>query len=180
MWYIVGAVLLIAIIWFVRSTGKLKRRLKELGAKYYIQAQHMEGLPIPQGTWTYIFACPDKLVMESKKGKFEIPNERIVNYGKVTEQEVLQVNKSVIGRAAVGGLLLGGLGAIIGGMSGIGTKTKTKQHGYFVINYTDRNGETAVISFESPFNIDTFVEEFTKVLNRSKGIEIDPNQTVTL
>lgn len=46
-------------------------------------------------------------------------------------------NKSSIGRAVVGGIVLGSLGAIIGGMSGIGTKNM--KIFYLVINYWDIN-----------------------------------------
>ena len=42
------------------------------------------------------------------------------------EYETIEKDKSVIGRAIVGGLLLGPVGAIVGGMSGIGTKQETK------------------------------------------------------
>ena len=42
------------------------------------------------------------------------------------EYETIEKDKSVIGRAVVGGLLLGPVGAIVGGMSGIGTKKETK------------------------------------------------------
>ncbi len=42
------------------------------------------------------------------------------------EYETIEKDKSVIGRAIVGGLLLGPVGAIVGGMSGIGTKKETK------------------------------------------------------
>ena len=38
------------------------------------------------------------------------------------EKAIIEKDKSVIGRAVVGGLLLGPVGAIVGGMSGIGTK----------------------------------------------------------
>lgn len=37
-------------------------------------------------------------------------------------QEITETDKSVIKRALVGGILLGPVGAIVGGMSGIGTK----------------------------------------------------------
>lgn len=38
------------------------------------------------------------------------------------DQIITQKSKSVVGRAVVGGLLLGPLGAVVGGMSGIGSK----------------------------------------------------------
>lgn len=46
-------------------------------------------------------------------------------------------NKSSIGRAVVAGIVLGFLGAIIGGMSGIWTKNM--KIFYLVINYWDIN-----------------------------------------
>lgn len=174
-------ILAIGFIFLIKSTGKLKRRMRDLKAETFLVAEHADGLPIPQKTMAYIFPCPDRLVIESKKGKFEIPNERITKYAKLTEQDIKHIDKSVIGRAVVGGVLLGGLGAIVGGMSGIGSKTKTKTREYFVINFTDKNGETAAISFESNLNIDHFVSKFSETLNRSKGIEkVDPSQTITL
>lgn len=178
---IIATIVIVGILLFARSTGRLKRRFKDLKADSFLLAAHADGLPIPNNTMSYIFPCPDKLVIESKKGKFEIPNERITNYAKLTEQQIKQSDKSVIGRAVVGGVLLGGLGAIVGGMSGIGAKTKTKTHGYFVINYTNKAGEITAVSFESNANIDYFVSKFSETLNRSKGIEkVDPSQTVTL
>lgn len=38
------------------------------------------------------------------------------------EREIIDKDKSVIGRAVVGGLILGPVGAVVGGMSGLGTK----------------------------------------------------------
>ena len=74
----------------------------------------------------------------------------------VQEAGTIQKEKSVIGRAVVGELLLGPVGAIVGGMSGIGTKTvnvkkKTKlipAKTFFVINYADEHGEIQVVTFE--------------------------------
>lgn len=68
----------------------------------------------------------------------------------ISEKDVTEKNKSVIGRAAAGGILLGPLGAIVGGMSGTGKKQKTETKYYFVINYHPELApeEIKVISFE--------------------------------
>jgi hypothetical protein len=56
--------------------------------------------------------------------------------------------KSVIGRAIVGGILLGPLGAIIGGTSGIGEKEqKAKMPDLFLTIVFDNNGEEYFINF---------------------------------
>jgi hypothetical protein len=68
--------------------------------------------------------------------------------GLLTEKEIREKSKSVIGRAAVGGLLLGPLGAIVGGISGVGNKQKPESHYYFVINYNGVAEEARVISLE--------------------------------
>ena len=80
--------------------------------------------------------------------------EATLNYSQITdvfyglEAEVTQVSKSVIGRAVAGGLLFGGVGAIVGGISGTGTKTKKERKFYFIISYTSSNGEDKFIQFE--------------------------------
>lgn len=68
----------------------------------------------------------------------------------LTEKEIQEANKSVLGRAAVGGVLLGPLGAIVGGMSGVGTKQKSETHYYVVLNYKPSSSpeNIEVISFE--------------------------------
>lgn len=44
-----------------------------------------------------------------------------------------EVQKSVIKRAVVGGILTGGVGAVVGGLSGLGTKKKKK----YILEYND-------------------------------------------
>jgi len=65
----------------------------------------------------------------------------------ISETDIKEKSKSVCGRAIVGGLILGPLGAIIGGMSGIGNKEKSSEVYYIVINYKS-NDEDKAISFE--------------------------------
>jgi hypothetical protein len=107
-----------------------------------------------------------KLEIKARIGKFppvELQYSQIVNVALLSESEVIEKEKSVIGRGIVGGLLLGPLGAQVGAISGVGTKTKEKQHHYVVINYTpSAGGEIQAISFEivgASFGTDKFIEE---------------------
>lgn len=78
----------------------------------------------------------------------------LLNYNQITdvfygyEAELIEKPKSVIGRALVGGAIFGGAGAVIGAVSGTGTKTEEKIHRYFIISYTSSDNEDKYISFE--------------------------------
>lgn len=109
----------------------------------------------------------DHLIVMSPVLKQEIK----LNYDQITdvfyglETEVIEKNKSVIGRAIAGGLLLGGVGAVVGGISGTGTKTKKERHFYFIISYTSSTGEDKFIQFE-----DTRLYKGVKVANKLKEL----------
>lgn len=85
------------------------------------------------------------------KGK----NEDLLNipFQKIKNAEVLiemaEKNKSVIGRAVVGGLLLGPVGAVVGGISGTGTNKK-KNH-FLNITYIENN-EVKNLYLKGAFN----------------------------
>lgn len=77
----------------------------------------------------------------------KVPNanlsiDKITNVAWVTEKDVKDA--SVIGNAIVGGVLFGGLGAMVGAVSG----TKKKSETYLVINYTASDGTLKAISMK--------------------------------
>lgn len=80
--------------------------------------------------------------------------EATLKYSQITdvfyglETEIVEKNKSVIGRAVAGGLIFGGIGAVVGGISGTGTKAKKERHFYFIISYVSSDGEDKFIQFE--------------------------------
>lgn len=85
----------------------------------------------------------------NKKMSASLKYEKITNCEYVTEKDIQEKSKSVLGRAAIGGLLLGPVGAVVGGMSGMtGNKTKTKLRNFIIINYTTGNEETGVVYLE--------------------------------
>lgn len=130
--------------------------------------EHIEGLP-NIGEKTMIRVTFDEVskslifepVLHNKKHgekpKITLPLHKINNAGMITETEIIEKSKSVGGRAIAGGLLLGPLGAIVGGMSGISNKKKKETKAYYVINYD----EDRVITFIIP----TFNFSYNKITN---------------
>lgn len=92
----------------------------------------------------------DHLTIKIPLGK----QETTLKYSQITDvfygikTEVTKVSKSPIGRAVAGGLLFGSLGAVVGAVSGTGTKDKKEKHFYFVISYISSAGEEKFILFE--------------------------------
>ena len=92
----------------------------------------------------------DRLTISSPAIKQEIT----LNYNQITDvsygtqTQIVEKNKSVIGRAIGGGLLFGGAGAIVGAISGSGTKEKKEYHFYFIISYKSQDGEDKFLQFE--------------------------------
>lgn len=89
----------------------------------------------------------------------QIHRSQIISVKKSTTNELIQANKSVIGRAVVGGLILGPLGAIVGGMSGLGSKAVNKS--YLIINFWEVNTRKPMsILISTNKNIDKFIQRY--------------------
>lgn len=86
-----------------------------------------------------------------------------VFYGLQTE--IVEKNKSSIGRAVAGGLLFGGVGAVVGAVSGSGKKEKKVNKFYFIISYTSSAGEEKLLQFE-----DTRLYKGRKVATKLKEL----------
>ncbi len=120
---------------------------------------HTHGLQVTNG---FYFEC------------LKIHNSQIINLKQTSKEELVKTNKSVIGRAVVGGLILGPLGAVIGGMSGIGNKEKFKNKHYFAINYWDietKAAQTILLSGDK-----TLIQVFIKQYEKEKAINETENR----
>lgn len=103
-----------------------------------------------------------------KKPEVHLGLNQIFGVNVISEKDVLEKSKSVAGRAVVGGVFLGPLGAIVGGMSGIGNKTKSETKYYMIVNYKSLSGEIKVLSFEivgASLHWSSFVEDLRKIIN---------------
>lgn len=104
-----------------------------------------------------------------KKKSYLLSYDQITNVQTSFEVQTTEKDKNVIGRAVVGGLLFGGAGAVIGGMSGIGKKTKTSRNHYLIINCISKSGNDSEISFQT---VDATVDlpKFIDNLKERSGI----------
>jgi len=82
-----------------------------------------------------------------------------------SSKQLVNKEKSVIGRAIVGGVLTGGIGAIVGGMSGINDGSKeTRLMHYLTMTFKD--GSSAIFSFKNDsdrFNLDGVIKRVKSI-----------------
>ncbi|KEI92231.1 hypothetical protein [Clostridium botulinum] len=115
-----------------------------------------------------------------KKPEANLKFEQITGVNVISEKDIIEKSKSTVGRAVAGGVLLGPLGAIIGGMSGIGNKQKSETHYFIVVNYKSREEEIKVLSFEivgASLHWSSFVKELK---NNIETQSIDENTEIYL
>jgi hypothetical protein len=151
---LVGAALI--LILQARDNAAVQKAARDAGAIDGVRCKHIEGLGIGQGADCLVWSFADRLQINDVKTKraFNLSLSKLRAVEAKTEQEIREVHKSVVGRAIVGHLLVPGVGAIVGGMSGVGTKKKKgPEHHYLVINYVDDAGELKGITFSMDGNI---------------------------
>lgn len=163
-----GFAIFLAILLVLAGIGfyfsfRTKQRGKAYGAKESCVAVHMYGVPyLKQYTLANLFLTEDKLIIEADKKTFELSYDQLVAAEALRKTELLKKDKSVIARGVVGGVLLGPIGAIIGGMSGIGKK-KIKGD-FLVLNYVPSgSNETKVMIFDT--------KDFLKAMKLAKFLK---------
>lgn len=133
---------------------KMKQKAAEIGATDFVYASYYDGLGIQKGSFAEIFLLPDRLLFQiNNTQNFELKLSQIRAAENKSERELIEKGKSVVGRAVIGTLLVPGLGTIVGGMSGIGTKKKKgKENNFLIINYIDSQGDLTGITFLNNYN----------------------------
>ncbi|MBY6860787.1 SHOCT domain-containing protein [Clostridium botulinum] len=141
----------------------------------------IDGICINKGTYMDVYIKENHLtVCESRKGySINIYYQDIINVTYGTYCEEITKNKSTVGRAIVGGVLTGGLGAVVGGMSGIGTKTKTKKLFVMYLEYMDADTNTknlVILEDVMLVGVKKFIEQIKiKMKHAPKGNDLVEN-----
>ena len=113
------------------------------------------------------------------KGKASLPLDRVTDVYYGSETEIVAKNKSVIGRAVAGGLLFGGVGAIVGATSGTQQKQKKIVKNVFVISYESSDGEAKFLQFEDTRNYKG-LKVYTEIKKRIKSNNLDESKDIVL
>lgn len=83
------------------------------------------------------------------KGDVSLKYSQITDVFYGLDTEVIEKDKSSIGRAIAGGLIFGGTGAIVGAVSGMGKKTKKISKFLLVISYKASDETEQFLQFEA-------------------------------
>lgn len=149
---------------FLTIRGARERKAKGV-LKSLFGMKFVKGIPdLQEGQSVGIYLYKEKITLDDKQ---IIPLDRIKKAVVFTEKELKLKGKSVIGRAAVGGLLLGPLGAVVGGVSGVGDKKKEKTLIFLSIEFTDKNGENGQLVFlagDGAIGYNGFANELNKMV----------------
>lgn len=143
--------------------------------KFRLLINHVEGLNVfnfQEDLNLMLDLEENTLIFESVMDSKKKPNVKLsfdkINYiNETTDKEIIEKDKSVVGRAAVGTLLAGPLGAVIGGISGAGSKKETKETQIITIGYND---DKKIILIEGKYThgIDVFFSELRKYITQGR------------
>lgn len=166
--------MLSGFIWIIRYSSRVRKKRKLIKeenirnnnerAAFY-KGKHIAGLPIHQNIPCDIEVYFDKLIIISSGTDFEIPMDRIINATKFNEEQIMQYQKTSMGKTILGGITFGAVGAIIGSMP----QTKDKKvisERYLVVDYiSNENIESSFVML-----IETWVinEDAAEAINKYK------------
>jgi len=166
--YIVWGIIL-GILYLIFKRIKTSRENKHKGIIARIdQLTVVQGVPgTTEGQSAFLRLYDDKVTVNDQQ---TIPLTRIKEAVNFSQKDIETKNKSVVGRSIIGAALLGPLGAVVGGISGVGQKNKDINTAFLALHYTDKDGasETAVFRNAGPGPLP--LTNFTKILNEKLGI----------
>lgn len=147
----------------VKKEKELMKKEKDKELKASIYAKHVSGLPISQDVSVNIDYNYDTIKISSSGANFNISCDKISGMSYTMEKDLVSISHtSSIGKAALGGVILGPVGVILGGRKK--THKDFKKSWIWLINYIS-DGETKYLAFETS-DINLKVSKVCQVFSR--------------
>lgn len=150
----------------------------------------LEGIPDNRTVKAYLITYDDEYLIIGKSAgpvttkvekSYKIQADKVISLEIVTEKNIEEKSKSVVARGITGAVLFGPAGFLLGGLSGVGGKSKTKIKNLFCISYFDKDNEVKSIVFNAGVST-TFCEKLIEGFKKLhfKELEADENGDVFL
>lgn len=168
----IGIVLAILAILGYAANKKAKEQATAMGATSFSSGMVLHGIPNINTQFPVdVFILPEKISIKAKNANVDLALDQVQAAAALRSTDLLTKDKSIIARGVVGGVILGPLGAILGGMTGIGKK-KIKGS-FLVINYIPKGSESIEVIIINMFNMilaQRLADDITKKLITSKAV----------
>ena len=175
MWLIILLIIPVAIfaVWY---EGYLKEKNKneeckegkeKYNSEYSTTINHIHGLPLAENSKCIIHLCNNQIVVESIGSIYKLQREKIIDMNIKTSKEV----QNSISGAVGGSILLGPIGAFLGG-------TSTDFHRFFIIIFKNKENKDECISFDIKDDLKAlkgiydYIEDFKNNITEKKEVEL--------
>ena len=105
---------------------------------------HVDGLDLPKNVKCWMRVTKERIIINDKQ---TIPLSRINATEVIKSIDLVEKERNIVGRAIAGGVVFGGLGAIVSGMTGLKNDTVTQDVEIMMINYKNIDGNNSQIVF---------------------------------
>lgn len=132
---IASVVALISLLIYIPPIIRAKKKYGKTEFLFLNKFKFTGGLELPQNVMCRIICLKSRIVMLANGQEFNLPTEKLIDVSVMTNTEIQKQYVSSAGGAVAGALLLGPVGAILGGSaSKRSVRTNTK---YLIFTYRD-------------------------------------------
>lgn len=169
-WFLILFLVVSGIAIVYSSNSAKEGKLMSLRYKY------ISGIPeLKEGEIIRISSDNEKIEIKDLqfRDKYSIPKDKVVSKSITSSNMLTEKQKSVIQRSLVGFAVGGGLGAIIGGVSGVGTKETIELVNFLTIGYKDKDDNEqeamfALMDKDHIMYVNMFVNSWKSYMNKLK------------